>query len=300
MVHSRALGLLSLMRRKWDKQLGFMARWMLTPWENSCTRRTEKQTIPFIYESHVVINYAQIDVNVIRLSVCKLKNAQSKLFVWKKPKQINTQLHEDTQECLQSKTHPRAWQTHPQPTSNRSPPLVSAPSLTHSFYQPQGNSTINDHADDRLSGCVCVRRGLGCGQMVCVRVCECESLREAAHGSGDREACLGGLWVKTRRSAFRPVLQHKGSCVGLRHQQLWLQLQTHKPARHRGPLLWPIRWTRAPQTTWQHCRHCFLPGIMIGYVISSGTSAFKPGSNISDVSHVATRDHILKEGYKEN
>lgn len=178
----------------------------------------DRKTNNRIYKWHIVINYAQIDVNVKWLSVCKLKNAQSKIFVWKKPKQINTQLHEDTQECLQSKTHPRAWQTHPQPTSNRSSPLISAPSLTHSFYQPQGISTINDHADDRLSGCVW--RGLGCGQMVCVRVCECESLREAAHGSGDWEACLGGLWVKTRRSAFRPVLQHKGSCVGLHYQQL--------------------------------------------------------------------------------
>lgn len=55
---------------------------------------------------------------------------------------------------------------------------------------------------------------------VCVRVCECESLREAAHGSGDREACLGGLWVKTRHSDFRFVLQHKGSGIGLHHQQL--------------------------------------------------------------------------------
>lgn len=178
----------------------------------------DRKTNNRIYKWHIVINYAQIDVNVKWLSVCKLKNAQSKIFVWKKPKQINTQLHEDTQECLQSKTHPRAWQTHPQPTSNRSSLLISAPSLTHSFYQPQGISTINDHADDRLSGCVW--RGLGCGQMVCVRVCECESLREAAHGSGDWEACLGGLWVKTRRSAFRPVLQHKGSCVGLHYQQL--------------------------------------------------------------------------------
>ncbi len=81
-----------------------MARWMLTPWENLYMQ--DRKTNNHIYESRIVINYAQIDVNMIWLSVCKLKNAQSKIFVWKKPKQINTQLHEDAQERLQSKIHP--------------------------------------------------------------------------------------------------------------------------------------------------------------------------------------------------
>ncbi len=75
-----------------------MARWMLTPWENLYAQ--DRKTNNHIYESRIVINYAQLDVNMIWLSVCKLKTAHSKIFVWKKPKQINTQLYEDTQECL--------------------------------------------------------------------------------------------------------------------------------------------------------------------------------------------------------